>query len=85
MSPDSFKSFTGNSPLNLLGSIRHSSSSLSSHTSSETGNLVILTDGMVMEHTGGHLPYAAQSFVLQSELHPLSPLPDDHLCPNSIR
>lgn len=37
------------SPLNVLGSVRHSSSSLSSHTSSETGNLLILTDGM-MEH-----------------------------------
>jgi len=37
------------SPLNLLGSVRHSSSSLSSHTSSETGNLVILTDSSVGE------------------------------------
>uniref|UniRef100_A0A672QAX0 Dedicator of cytokinesis 3 n=2 Tax=Sinocyclocheilus grahami TaxID=75366 RepID=A0A672QAX0_SINGR len=36
-------------PLNVLGSVRHSSSSLSSHTSSETGNLLILTDSM-MEH-----------------------------------
>ncbi|KAJ7999325.1 hypothetical protein DPEC_G00193210 [Dallia pectoralis] len=49
MSPESFKLRHRHSPLNLLGSIRHSSSSLSSHTSSETGNLVILTDGMVME------------------------------------
>uniref|UniRef100_W5K9U3 Dedicator of cytokinesis 3 n=1 Tax=Astyanax mexicanus TaxID=7994 RepID=W5K9U3_ASTMX len=37
-------------PLSLLSSIRHSSSSLSSHTSSETGNLLILTDGMLLEH-----------------------------------
>uniref|UniRef100_A0A671KHM7 Dedicator of cytokinesis protein 3-like n=1 Tax=Sinocyclocheilus anshuiensis TaxID=1608454 RepID=A0A671KHM7_9TELE len=36
-------------PLNVLGSVRHSSSSLSSHTSSETGNLLILMDSM-MEH-----------------------------------
>uniref|UniRef100_A0AAZ3SIS4 Dedicator of cytokinesis 3 n=1 Tax=Oncorhynchus tshawytscha TaxID=74940 RepID=A0AAZ3SIS4_ONCTS len=50
MSPDSFKLIHRHSPLNLLGSIRQSSSSLSSHTSSETGNLVILTDSMVMEH-----------------------------------
>ncbi|XP_029630018.1 dedicator of cytokinesis protein 3-like [Salmo trutta] len=50
MSPDSFKLIHRHSPLNLLGSIRHSSSSLSSHTSSETGNLVILTDSMVVEH-----------------------------------
>ncbi|CAG11287.1 unnamed protein product [Tetraodon nigroviridis] len=38
------------SPLNLQGSIRHSSSSLSSHTSSEAGNLVIVTDGLMGEH-----------------------------------
>ncbi len=38
------------SPLNLQGSIRHSSSSLSSHTSSEAGNLVIMTDGLMGEH-----------------------------------
>lgn len=38
------------SPLNLQGSIRHSSSSLSSHTSSEAGNLAIMTDGLMGEH-----------------------------------
>lgn len=38
------------SPLNLQGSIRHSSSSLSSHTSSEAGNLHIMTDGLMGEH-----------------------------------
>lgn len=42
-------SLSVSSPLNVLGSVRHSSSSLSSHTSSETGNLLILTDSM-MEH-----------------------------------
>ncbi|KAI1891183.1 hypothetical protein AGOR_G00162330 [Albula goreensis] len=50
MSPESVKLMHRHSPLNLLGSARHSSSSLSSHTSSEPGNLVILTDGMVVEH-----------------------------------
>uniref|UniRef100_A0A8C2KUH5 Dedicator of cytokinesis 3 n=1 Tax=Cyprinus carpio TaxID=7962 RepID=A0A8C2KUH5_CYPCA len=49
MSPDSIKLMHRHSPLNVLGSVRHSSSSLSSHTSSETGNLLILTDSM-MEH-----------------------------------
>uniref|UniRef100_A0A6Q2XH88 Dedicator of cytokinesis 3 n=1 Tax=Esox lucius TaxID=8010 RepID=A0A6Q2XH88_ESOLU len=40
------------SPMNLQGSIRQSSSSLSSHTSSEAGgNLVIMTDGLIGEHT----------------------------------
>uniref|UniRef100_H3BC70 Dedicator of cytokinesis 3 n=1 Tax=Latimeria chalumnae TaxID=7897 RepID=H3BC70_LATCH len=49
MSPETIKLVHRHSPLNLLGSIRHSSSSLSSHTSSETGNLIILTDGLVGE------------------------------------
>lgn len=43
-------SFCPSSPLNLQGSIRHSSSSLSSHTSSEAGNLHIMTDGLMSEH-----------------------------------
>lgn len=34
----------------MLGTVRHSSSSLSSHTSSETGNMVILTDSSVGEN-----------------------------------
>ncbi|KAM6977028.1 dedicator of cytokinesis protein 3-like isoform 1-T1 [Aplochiton taeniatus] len=50
MSPESVRLIHRHSPLNLQGSIRHSSSSLSSHTSSEPGNLVIMTDGMVGEH-----------------------------------
>ncbi|XP_069721911.1 dedicator of cytokinesis protein 3 isoform X1 [Phaenicophaeus curvirostris] len=49
MSPESLKLVHRHSPLNMLGSVRHSSSSLSSHTSSETGNLVILTDSSVGE------------------------------------
>nr|XP_047925166.1 dedicator of cytokinesis protein 3 isoform X19 [Anser cygnoides] len=49
MSPESIKLLHRHSPLNMLGSVRHSSSSLSSHTSSETGNLVILTDSSVGE------------------------------------
>uniref|UniRef100_A0A673JJY1 Dedicator of cytokinesis protein 3-like n=1 Tax=Sinocyclocheilus rhinocerous TaxID=307959 RepID=A0A673JJY1_9TELE len=49
MSPESIKLMHRHSPLNVLGSVRHSSSSLSSHTSSEMGNLLILTDSM-MEH-----------------------------------
>ncbi|XP_048462200.1 dedicator of cytokinesis protein 3 [Rhincodon typus] len=49
MSPEAIKLVHRHSPLNLLGSNRHSSSSLSSQTSSEVGNLVILTDGLVGE------------------------------------
>ncbi|XP_062923856.1 dedicator of cytokinesis protein 3 isoform X7 [Mobula hypostoma] len=47
MSPETIKLMHRHSPLNLIGSNRHSSSSLSSQTSSEVGNLVILTDGLV--------------------------------------
>nr|XP_033781897.1 dedicator of cytokinesis protein 3 isoform X1 [Geotrypetes seraphini] len=47
VSPDNIKML--HSPLNLLGSDHHSSTSLSSHASSETGNLVILTDGETSE------------------------------------
>uniref|UniRef100_A0A4W5MY44 Dedicator of cytokinesis 3 n=1 Tax=Hucho hucho TaxID=62062 RepID=A0A4W5MY44_9TELE len=51
MSPESVRLIHRHSPMNLQGSIRQSSSSLSSHTSSEAGgNLVILTDGLLGEH-----------------------------------
>uniref|UniRef100_A0AAX7UKP0 Dedicator of cytokinesis 3 n=1 Tax=Astatotilapia calliptera TaxID=8154 RepID=A0AAX7UKP0_ASTCA len=49
-------------PLNLQGSIRHSSSSLSSHTSSEAGNLVIMTDGLMGEHPEEALHMQAAKF-----------------------
>ncbi|XP_078065470.1 dedicator of cytokinesis protein 3 isoform X1 [Mustelus asterias] len=49
MSPEAIKLVHRHSPLSLLGSNRHSSSSLSSQTSSEVGNLVILTDGLAGE------------------------------------
>uniref|UniRef100_A0A6Q2Y601 Dedicator of cytokinesis 3 n=1 Tax=Esox lucius TaxID=8010 RepID=A0A6Q2Y601_ESOLU len=52
MSPESVRLIHRHSPMNLQGSIRQSSSSLSSHTSSEAGgNLVIMTDGLIGEHT----------------------------------
>ncbi|XP_046881359.1 dedicator of cytokinesis protein 3 [Hypomesus transpacificus] len=47
LSPESLKLMHRHS---LLASVRQSSSSLSSHSSSETGNLLILTDGLVLEH-----------------------------------
>ncbi|KAL4646337.1 dedicator of cytokinesis protein 3-like isoform X1 [Arapaima gigas] len=37
--------------MNMLGSFRQSSSSLSSYTSSETGNLAIMTDSLTGEHS----------------------------------
>ncbi|XP_074493212.1 dedicator of cytokinesis protein 3-like isoform X13 [Sebastes fasciatus] len=53
MSPESFKLMHRHSPIAVLTPVRNSSSSLSSHNSSETGNvgsLLILADGMVVEH-----------------------------------
>ncbi|KAM7401548.1 hypothetical protein PAMP_016855 [Pampus punctatissimus] len=53
MSPEGFKLMHRHSPIAVLTPVRNSSSSLSSHNSSETGNvgsLLILADGMVVEH-----------------------------------
>uniref|UniRef100_A0A8D3EC76 Dedicator of cytokinesis 3 n=1 Tax=Scophthalmus maximus TaxID=52904 RepID=A0A8D3EC76_SCOMX len=53
MSPESFKLIHRHSPIAVLTPVRNSSSSLSSHNSSEmgnVGNLLILADGMVVEH-----------------------------------
>uniref|UniRef100_A0A667X8G8 Dedicator of cytokinesis 3 n=1 Tax=Myripristis murdjan TaxID=586833 RepID=A0A667X8G8_9TELE len=53
MSPESFKLMHRHSPIAVLTPVRNSSSSLSSHNSSEAGNignLLILADGMVVEH-----------------------------------
>uniref|UniRef100_A0A3Q4GV87 Dedicator of cytokinesis 3 n=1 Tax=Neolamprologus brichardi TaxID=32507 RepID=A0A3Q4GV87_NEOBR len=53
MSPESFKLMHRHSPIAVLTPVRNSSSSLSSHNSSEmgnVGNLLILADGMVVEH-----------------------------------
>uniref|UniRef100_A0A3P8PMH5 Dedicator of cytokinesis 3 n=1 Tax=Astatotilapia calliptera TaxID=8154 RepID=A0A3P8PMH5_ASTCA len=53
MSPESFKLMHRHSPVAVLTPVRNSSSSLSSHNSSEmgnVGNLLILADGMVVEH-----------------------------------
>ncbi|XP_060897702.1 dedicator of cytokinesis protein 3-like [Labrus mixtus] len=53
MSPESFKLLHRHSPIAVLTPVRNSSSSLSSHNSSETGNvgsLLILADGMVVEN-----------------------------------
>ncbi|XP_015423780.1 PREDICTED: dedicator of cytokinesis protein 3 [Myotis davidii] len=49
MSPESLKMTHRHSPMNLMGTGRHSSSSLSSHASSEAGNAVMLGDGSMGE------------------------------------
>ncbi|XP_036074476.1 dedicator of cytokinesis protein 3 isoform X2 [Rousettus aegyptiacus] len=49
MSPESIKMTHRHSPVNLMGTGRHSSSSLSSHASSEAGNVVLLGDSSVGE------------------------------------
>ncbi|XP_070093638.1 dedicator of cytokinesis protein 3 isoform X29 [Equus caballus] len=49
MSPESMKMTHRHSPMNLMGTGRHSSSSLSSHASSEAGNVVMLGDSNMGE------------------------------------
>ncbi|XP_058430819.1 dedicator of cytokinesis protein 3 isoform X6 [Marmota monax] len=44
MSPENMKMTHRHSPMNLMGTGRHSSSSLSSHASSEAGNMVMMGD-----------------------------------------
>uniref|UniRef100_A0A8B9KJW0 Dedicator of cytokinesis 3 n=1 Tax=Astyanax mexicanus TaxID=7994 RepID=A0A8B9KJW0_ASTMX len=73
MSPESIKLLHRHSPLSLLSSIRHSSSSLSSHTSSETGNLLILTDGMLLDTNINASPSFPPFY--QSPLHPIPASP----------
>uniref|UniRef100_A0A8C7S3Y7 Dedicator of cytokinesis 3 n=1 Tax=Oncorhynchus mykiss TaxID=8022 RepID=A0A8C7S3Y7_ONCMY len=75
MSPESVRLIHRHSPMNLQGSIRQSSSSLSSHTSSEAGgNLVILTDGQgdIALHPGtyrGHHHAPCPTQVLPTRYH----------------
>ncbi|XP_072577027.1 dedicator of cytokinesis protein 3 isoform X32 [Vulpes vulpes] len=49
MSPENIKMTHRHSPMNLMGTGRHSSSSLSSHASSEAGNVVMLGDSSMGE------------------------------------
>ncbi|XP_060241322.1 dedicator of cytokinesis protein 3 isoform X5 [Meriones unguiculatus] len=49
MSPENIKMTHRHSPMNLMGTGRHSSSSLSSHASSETGNMVMMGDNSMGE------------------------------------
>ncbi|XP_036049467.1 dedicator of cytokinesis protein 3 isoform X4 [Onychomys torridus] len=49
MSPENIKMTHRHSPMNLMGTGRHSSSSLSSHASSEAGNMVMMGDGSMGE------------------------------------
>ncbi|XP_073915443.1 dedicator of cytokinesis protein 3 isoform X10 [Castor canadensis] len=49
MSPENIKMSHRHSPMNLMGTGRHSSSSLSSHASSEAGNMVMMGDSSMGE------------------------------------
>ncbi|XP_060060583.1 dedicator of cytokinesis protein 3 isoform X5 [Erinaceus europaeus] len=49
MSPENIKMTHRHSPMNLMGAGRHSSSSLSSHASSEAGNVALLGDSSMGE------------------------------------
>ncbi|XP_072569116.1 dedicator of cytokinesis protein 3-like isoform X1 [Paramormyrops kingsleyae] len=49
--PESMRLMHAHGHMNLLGSFRQSSSSLSSHSSTEMGNLAIVTDSLTGEHS----------------------------------
>ncbi|XP_011241175.1 dedicator of cytokinesis protein 3 isoform X5 [Mus musculus] len=49
MSPENIKMTHRHSPMNLMGTGRHSSSSLSSHASSEAGNMMMMGDNSMGE------------------------------------
>ncbi|XP_072307878.1 dedicator of cytokinesis protein 3 isoform X5 [Eucyclogobius newberryi] len=87
MSPESFKLMHRHSPIAVLTPVR-SSSSLSSQTSSEAGNmgnLLILADGMVVEHPEDF--YRMQASPSSSSLSSTHSAPPQmiHSAPSTIR
>ncbi|XP_034725347.1 dedicator of cytokinesis protein 3-like [Etheostoma cragini] len=88
MSPESFKLMHRHSPIAVLTPVRNSSSSLSSNTSSETGNigsLLILADGVVVEHPEDF--YRMQASPSSSSLSSTHSAPSQMInsAPSSIR
>ncbi|XP_039858239.1 dedicator of cytokinesis protein 3 isoform X1 [Simochromis diagramma] len=88
MSPESFKLMHRHSPVAVLTPVRNSSSSLSSHNSSEmgnVGNLLILADGMVVEHPEDF--YRMQASLSSSSLSSTHSAPSQMInsAPSTIR
>nr|XP_019961741.1 PREDICTED: dedicator of cytokinesis protein 3 [Paralichthys olivaceus] len=88
LSPESFKLMHRHSPIAVLTPVRNSSSSLSSHNSSEmgnVGNLLILADGMVVEHPEDF--YRMQASPSSSSLSSTHSAPSQmiHSAPSTIR
>ncbi|XP_035768450.1 dedicator of cytokinesis protein 3-like [Neolamprologus brichardi] len=88
MSPESFKLMHRHSPIAVLTPVRNSSSSLSSHNSSEmgnVGNLLILADGMVVEHPEDF--YRMQASLSSSSLSSTHSAPSQMInsAPSTIR
>uniref|UniRef100_F7CV11 Dedicator of cytokinesis 3 n=1 Tax=Monodelphis domestica TaxID=13616 RepID=F7CV11_MONDO len=86
MSPETIKMVHRHSPMNLMGSGRHSSSSLSSHASSEAGNMVILPDGSmgeVPEDMYHHMQLTYPSTRYQGSITNVSVLSSSQASPSS--
>ncbi|XP_040301497.1 dedicator of cytokinesis protein 3 [Herpailurus yagouaroundi] len=86
MSPESIKMTHRHSPMNLMGTGRHSSSSLSSHASSEAGNVVVLGDssmGEAPEDLYHHMQLAYPNPRYQGSITNVSVLSSSQASPSS--
>ncbi|XP_070093643.1 dedicator of cytokinesis protein 3 isoform X34 [Equus caballus] len=86
MSPESMKMTHRHSPMNLMGTGRHSSSSLSSHASSEAGNVVMLGDsnmGEAPEDLYHHMQLAYPNPRYQGSVTNVSVLSSSQASPSS--
>ncbi|XP_060241319.1 dedicator of cytokinesis protein 3 isoform X2 [Meriones unguiculatus] len=86
MSPENIKMTHRHSPMNLMGTGRHSSSSLSSHASSETGNMVMMGDnsmGEAPEDLYHHMQLAYHNPRYQGSITNVSVLSSSQASPSS--
>ncbi|XP_041532658.1 dedicator of cytokinesis protein 3 isoform X2 [Microtus oregoni] len=81
MSPENIKMTHRHSPMNLMGTGRHSSSSLSSHASSEAGNVVMM--GEAPEDLYHHMQLAYHNPRYQGSVTNVSVLSSSQASPSS--
>ncbi|XP_030100037.1 dedicator of cytokinesis protein 3 isoform X6 [Mus musculus] len=86
MSPENIKMTHRHSPMNLMGTGRHSSSSLSSHASSEAGNMMMMGDnsmGEAPEDLYHHMQLAYHNPRYQGSVTNVSVLSSSQASPSS--
>eukprot|EP00073_Rattus_norvegicus_P026775 XP_006243930.1 PREDICTED: dedicator of cytokinesis protein 3 isoform X4 [Rattus norvegicus] len=86
MSPENIKMSHRHSPMNLMGTGRHSSSSLSSHASSEAGNMMMMGDnsmGETPEDLYHHMQLAYHNPRYQGSVTNVSVLSSSQASPSS--